>query len=126
VPCPAIEGATATATGAASGTATGTGTAVLYPICGKPPVQIITGVHLALQLVPSFDTRAPAHLEPAYVFELKGGGTTFPVPAVIDADLQRPAPPAPVPVPLGKPPTRPLPPGLPPTTVSPNAAKQGG
>src|SRR5205085_11644858 len=55
----------------------------IYPWCGRPIVQTITGAHLALEMVPSFATAggAPAHLEPAYVFELKGGGTTFPVPA---------------------------------------------
>jgi hypothetical protein len=72
-------------------------------------VQTITGAHLALEMVPSFTSSgtAQAHLEPAYVFELKGGGTTFPVPAVIDADLQQVVPPALGPKPL--PADRPLP-----------------
>ena len=100
-----------------------------YPYCGEPVVRTITGVHLALELVPSFYriTSLPptAHLEPAYVFELKGGGTTFPVPAVIDADLQPPLPQAPLPRPGPGPETKPpapapaTRPAEPPTTDTP-------
>src|SRR5437588_2955170 len=101
----------------------------VYPWCGRPIVQTITGAHVALEMVPSFTTSggAQANLEPAYVFELKGGGTTFPVPAVVDADLQQvvPPPPGPKPLPAGRPsPGQPTPapttePAQPSTTTNP-------
>ncbi|MEO7836273.1 MAG: hypothetical protein ABIS21_01375 [Acidimicrobiales bacterium] len=73
-----------------------------------PAVFTITGVHLALQQV------GPA-LVPVYVFELEGGGETFPVPAVTDewiAETQpddKPRSGTDQPIPLPEPPPSPLP-----------------
>lgn len=51
----------------------------------EPIVQTVTGVHLALLQI-------DAVLAPVYVFELEGGGETFPVPAVTDEWLDRQVP----------------------------------
>lgn len=102
---------------------------------GSPPrpVIVITGVHLALQY-------AGAALVPVYVFELEGGGETFPVPAVTDEwiadhveegpgapeDRPRPVPmPAPVPDPAPTPAPAPMrAPGPPPTSAPPQVEGQ--
>lgn len=61
----------------------------------RPVVRTITGVTLGLQ--PSFGARTQ-YLVPAFLFETDDGGVV-PVPAVVDALLEQPGTPEPVPAP---------------------------